>query len=182
MNSFMSIALFTPLHHKRSFIATNYTAAFDALGLNGDIDDIKERVEDDPAYAAQVLNFFDQQMTNIFFPYTVTALVWPGCFYQWTGKVHYEGIRWGVEAGFDTWVQTPETLSNLTIPPWIPNNLNVEIARRPLAYQWKLFGSIFLKNNDTENKWLFGISGDYTLANTGIGRDYTVALVFEHHF
>jgi len=181
-NSYVSLELLMPARHKRFYIEKSDQAEFNALGLNQDEDDIKEQVENDPVYAAAVLSFFETQMTEKFFPFALDTLVWPGFVFRWTTKGHYEGQRWGLEAGFDTWVQAKEHIGNVCIPKSIPQDLNFKLTRRPLAYQWKLFGSIFLKNKHDNNNWLFSLTSDYTFANTGIGGDYTLAINIERHF
>jgi len=181
-NSHVSLELLMPARHKRFYIEQSDQEEFDALGLNKSTEDITDKIGDDPAYAQQVLSFFEKQMTEKFFPFALNTLVWPGCIFKWTTKACYEGKRWGVQAGFDTWVHAKENLSRICIPQSIPQDINTKIARRPLAYQWKLFGSIFLKKRHNENNWLLSLTGDYTIANTGIGSDYTFAFVVERHF
>ncbi len=181
-NSYVSLELLMPARHKRFYIEKNDQAAFDALGLNQNKDNIIERIEDDPEYAAAVLSFFETQMTEKFFPFALDTLVWPGFVFRWTTKGHYEGQRWGLEVGFDTWVQAKEHIGGVCIPKTIPQDLNFKITRRSLAYQWKLFGTIFFKNKQDTDNWLLSLTGDYTFANTGIGSDYMMAINIERHF
>ena len=143
---------------------------------------IQEKIADDPAYAAQVLTFLEDQLTQKFFPFALHTRVWPGFVFRWTTKAHYEGLRWGLEMGTDTWVQAKEHLSHIKKPKNIPQDLNVKISRKPIAYQWKVFGSIFYKYDGNNSNWVFGLSGDYSFAYTGIGSDYTMAFVIEKHF
>lgn len=181
-NSYASLELLLPKNHRRFYIEESDKEEFAALGLNKNISSIKDRISDDPEYANEVLSFMEKQFTQKFFPFALNTLVWPGFVFRWTTRANYEGQRWGVQAGFDTWVQAKEQIGNICIPSTIPQDLNIECARRPLAYQWKLFGSIFLKKRDNDDNWIFSLTSDYTLASSGIGGDYTLALNIGRHF
>jgi len=181
-NSFLSFELFTSKRHLRAYIEKSDVSEFNKLGLNRNKSEIIDELNDDEEYADTVLAFFEQQMTEKLNPFFIDTQVWPGFVFRWASKAHYEGKRWGVEAGFDTWVKAKEQLYDQDIPSAIPQDINVDIARRPISYQWKLFGNIFYKKRTDEGNWLFSLTSDYTLSQTGIGGDFTVGFVIEKHF
>ena len=178
----MSFELFTSKRHLRAYIEKSDVSEFNKLGLNRNKSEVIDELSDNEEYAEKVLAFFEQQMTQKLNPFFIDTQVWPGFVFRWASKAHYEGKRWGVEAGFDTWVKAKEQLYDQDIPNSIPQDINVDIARRPISYQWKLFGNIFFKKRTDKGNWIFSLTSDYTLSQTGIGGDFTVGFVIEKHF
>ena len=45
-----------------------------------------------------------------------------------------------------------------------------------------LLANIFFKKRTDKGNWIFSLTSDYTLSQTGIGGDFTVGFVIEKHF
>lgn len=179
MRSRISIEYLFPKTQRRCFIEACDQLRFAALGLDRPNSVIIEQVENDPAYAREVLGFLEQQFTDKIFPFALETKVRPGIIFRWMTKYMYETQRWGYYVGTDTWLTSKEKLSAIYIPPGFPRILNTNIATKPFGYQVGVMASLFWK---LEHNWMIAIGGEYNFASTGIGHDYILSLNFEHVF
>jgi len=136
----------------------------------------------DEQVADEDLAALEKKLVNTLIPYAYETKVSPGFIFIWASKLTYEGKRWGIHVGSDTWVQTRESLSEICCPAHQSTLLNIEKARRPWAYQWTLLGSIFFKSKRKKSELYIGLSGEKTISSTGIGKPFKVCLSFERNF
>lgn len=171
-----------PATERRFFTQCSSTSAYEALGLERSKQQIIAQINSDPVYAATVLDFFEQELTEKFYTYPFKARVSPGITYQTTTKAFYEGLHWGVYLGSDTWVRTKATLSHIRKTSPLPTAIDRSKAVQPFAFQSKLFGGIFYKMPRTEYDITLGLNADDTIISSGIGKDFTVSLNLEMNF
>lgn len=162
---------------------------FAALGLDRSSEVITKEVEDSEAYALELLNFFDEQIVQEFFPTALTARVHPGFIFRSTSKAYHEGEHWYFAIGSDFWLQSKEKLTNLELPGDCnklcsikEENFDLKNAHKPVAYQGKIWGTVAYKVIRDDIDWILSLNADQTYLNSGIGSDYTVSLGIEAHF
>ncbi len=181
----LSLDYYFPARSYRNYIEINDLAGFESLGLLQDVATIKAKIAADPAYAAQVVAFLEQQFVDRLFPFPFKTKVCPGMIFHSTSKFVYESGRAGFHIGGDTWVQSQEKLRDISIVPAgenRPSNIDVAAATRPLAYQGKLIGAIYYKVIRPQREWTLAFNADATLLSSGIGKDFTLSLNFEVNF
>jgi len=179
----MSLQYLLPGDETRFFTELNDNAEYEALGLNRSADDILNQVDADPAYANQVLNFFQDQLTEMFYPFVRTTRVSPGFVFESTSRLIYEKKRWFAYLGMDTWVQGKEKLGAVTFEKspilLIPDR---QKAAMPVAYQGKVQTAIGYTVKRPERILLMMLHADYTITSSGIGQDFTISLMLETNF
>lgn len=181
MKSFLSLEYLLPAEEKRFYVEKNTVDAFNALGLNKSNDDILNRIAEDPAYAQAVLTLLQDQFVDTLYPFVFKTRVHPGFIFRWCTRFFYEGKKWGADIGSDLWVSGPEKLCNIQKnDPTL--NLDIAKARKPVAWQSKVIGSIFYTAKRKCRDWIFSLNGDYTISSSGIGKDFTVTLNVETNF
>lgn len=176
----ISLEYLIPTTKKREFMVLNRAAAFEALGLDESPSIIISNAEYDSAYAAKLLNFFDQQITQSLFPPVFSTRVHPGFIFRYTSKTFHDSDRWYFGLGNDFWLQSKEELTNLKGPAVCA--LNIRAAQKPVAYQGKVWGTVAYKVLRDDIDWILSFNIDETYLKSGIGADYTIALGFEAHF
>lgn len=144
---------------------------------NFDID----RINEDPAYALDRLNFITQKFIQELFPFKVRALVKPGIFFQWTGGWYYERGPWRLQLTTDFWARTQERFGSLCIPPKTPR-LDITDGIKPAAYQSRIGGSVAYSVTYPTKTWTFSLYGDKTYWSEGIGKDLNIVLNFECNY
>jgi len=159
-----------PAHEQRYFVNQVNLADFNARDFNSD------------DQAADNLNFLNQQIVDRFYPYVLRTLVNPGIVFHWVGKTCYESKGWGGALGLDLWAQGPESLGKIDFCNVSCNNLNLNTATVPFAFQSKVVGNILFKATRRDYEWIASLNGDYTFASAGIGKDYMLSVNVEVNF
>ncbi len=121
-----------------------------------------------PATAQENLDFLNQQLINTLYPKAVSVKVHPGAILYANGEINFNGRRVEAALGGDIWYHTSETFSCINSELY-----QVSKAIRPQAYQVKVFGRFVSYFPHCSCDLKAGFSFDVTLANKGIGRDYT---------
>lgn len=159
-----------PRHEKRFFVRRADPSAFAARDFNN------------PSQADANLAFLEKEMVNRFYPFVYTTLVYPGFNFEWTSKFAFEGHNGGISIGNDIWMAGKESLATPNVGGQSLNNLDQSAAVRPIAFQSKIFSTIYLKANRETRLWTVSFNGDYTYASQGIGKDFTAAVGLEINF
>jgi hypothetical protein len=159
-----------PAHEKRFFVKRADPAAFAARDFNN------------PAQGDSNLAFLDQELVNRFYPYVYTTMVYPGFNFEWTSKFSYEARNGGMSIGNDIWMEGKERLGDIKSCGQSLTNIDKSAGEKPIAFQSKVFASIFLKANRPTRLWTVSFYGDYTYASQGIGKDFTATLGLEINF
>lgn len=180
----VSLEYLLPKTKPRYFLETmeSKCAKFDALGLDRAPNIISSEAEHNEAYAQQVLCFFQQQLTQEFFPFTFNTKVHPGFIFRWTSRTYHEGENWYFALGNDFWCQSKEKLTDIEIPKECNIELDVKAARKPIAYEAKVWGTLAYKVLREDINWILSLNMDQSYANSGIGKSYTVSLGLEAQF
>lgn len=121
--------------------------------------------------------FLTETLTNRLFPFALPARISPPPILRSTTNLTYSNGRIQWDIGTDTWIWPREGLyvsSKCTHS--INHALNEYIAKRPFAYQGKLFTSLAYNHSAYESIWTFSIFIDKTFTSSGIGKDFTIAL------
>lgn len=139
----------------------------------------------DPAKAAADLKFIEQELIHRFFLAAYNTRVKPGIIFHGNNTFRYQGRRWGWDIGTDTWIQTKDTLSTITIPS-CPNVLSLaDIDKKKsepfFAYRGKVCGGINYCVTNPTNKLNISLNLDTTLFNSGIGKDFVLFFKIECH-
>lgn len=130
----------------------------------------------DPAGA---LAFLNEQLINTFIPMVFSTDVYPGFLVKFcTEIIGNFGDTWQFGIGYDLWWQDKEQLGSIRADPLVIAAIRRDIATRPGAFQNKLFSSINYYNCGRWFDWYITAYGDYTVLNSGIGKDYTLSLRF----
>lgn len=159
-----------PRHEKRFFSKQADPAAFAARNFN------------DLNQADSNLAFLDQELVNRFYPYVYTTMVHPGFNFEWTSKFSFEGRNGGMFIGNDIWMMGQERLTNVKSGGQSLANIDQSAAVLPIAFQSKIFSTIYLKANRETRVWIVSFNGDYTYASQGIGKDFTATVGLEINF
>lgn len=159
-----------PRHEKRFFIKNADPAAFTARNFN------------DPNQADSNLAFLNQELVNRYYPFVYSTLVYPGFNFEWTSKFSFEGRNGGIFIGNDIWMAGKEKLTDVNSHNQSLANVDQSAAVKPIAFQSKVFGTIYLKANRETRLWTVSFNGDYTYASQGIGKDFTLTLGLEINF
>lgn len=181
--SSLSLQYMFPNKEKRYYIQKSDVAEFDALNLNNrTIEEIQIQLQEDSEYAQQVLNLLQKEFVETLYPFVFKTSVYPGVVFQWTPRLMYEGRKLGFDLGADFWLQGPESLHNINKTPQCPSDLNIEIAKKPTAYQTKVLASLFYTGYRDTHDIVVSLNGDKTVQSSGIGKDFTVTLNIEANF
>lgn len=172
----------------RYFLPKDRSACFEALGLNQTESIIRDQAQNDENYATAVLNFFDQQITQEFFPPAFKVKVHPGFIFRSTSKAFHEGDNWYFALGNDFWLQSKEELNHFEPAAGCKtckidaDAYKLHAAQKPVAYQGKVWGTVAYKVLRNDVDWVLSFNIDQTYLKSGIGADYTIALGFDAHF
>jgi hypothetical protein len=159
-----------PKRENRFYIKRANPEAFAARNFN------------DATQAEANLMFLDQEIVNRYYPYVYSTLVFPGVNFEWTSKFSFEGHNGGMFLGNDIWIAGKEKLTDLKTHGQSLAFIDECAAVKPLAFQSKVFGTLFLKANRETKIWTVSFNGDYTYASQGIGKDFTLTLGLETNF
>jgi hypothetical protein len=187
-SSRISLEYLIPSTKSRMFLLSDRSAGFQALGLDESTSLVVSKAEASDAYSKAILDFCDQQITEILFPTVLNARVHPGFIFRYTGKTYHDSDRWYFALGNDFWLQSKEKLTNLDIPQGCfvatgcKDIFNVSAAQKPVAYQGKTWGTVAYKVLRHDIDWILSLNMDTTWLNSGIGADYTISVGFETHF
>jgi len=108
-------------------------------------------------------------------------LVFPGFIFKLT-NVLSAGLaknKIQINLGHDLWWQQGEELGKIIAPPEESTRLRKDIAKRPPAFQSKLFASIIYFRRGRKYDWCFKLYGDKTFLRSGIGKDFNFGVRFE---
>jgi hypothetical protein len=188
INTYANIKYTFPKSETRYFLVkkklcSNCPATRDILIAQGKCDDcyVKENYDPDPppAIAACNVAFFEEQALITLFPDALKTNVSPGFSTEFTIAPHitYEG--WHLSLGYDVWYQQQESLKLLEGDP---NCHKMCIAKKPVAYQSRLFGRLYKEIPKLKYDLAIGLQGDYCINSVGIGKDFTFALSCEFNF
>jgi hypothetical protein len=173
----------------RYFLLRDRSACFEALGLNNAESLVASNTQNDEAYATSVLNFFDQQIAQQFFPPAFSVKVHPGFIFRSTSKAFHEGDHWFFALGNDFWLQSKEELNRFrstgeckTACEINADDYKLHAAQKPVAYQGKIWGTVAYKVLRNDVDWALSFNIDQTYLKSGIGADYTIAFGFDAHF
>jgi len=172
----ISLEYLFPAKECRWFIEKCNPVAFSRFDKYRSGDTVDEQVADED------LSFLEKRLVDMLFPYVYETNVRPGFIFMWTSKLTHESKRWGIHVGSDIWVQSREQLSDICCPTYQKTLLDIERSRRPWAYQWTLLGSLFFKSKRKKSTLYIGLSGEKTVASSGIGKPFKVSLSFERNF
>jgi hypothetical protein len=185
----VSLEYLFPNVKTRYFLLKDRSGCFEALGLNNAQSLIASNVGNNDAYATSVLNFFDQQIAQEFFPPAFSVKVHPGFIFRSTSKAFHEGDHWFFALGNDFWLQSKEELNRFrptgdckTASKINADDYKLHAAQKPVAYQGKIWGTIAYKVLRNDVDWALSFNVDQTYLKSGIGADYTIALGFDAHF
>lgn len=146
---------------------TDYNAAF-AAGA------------DDSQVFAQYVNF---QVQNMFFPYVLPTMVYPGVVFNSTNQFELHLKTTDLALGANFWYQGAEQLKK---PDYSNNTQNFSYnyvgAQAASAAQEKIFAKVNYNIETTKYFWSLSGYGDITIWNSGIGKDFTVALCVDCKF
>ena len=172
LSSDASLQIPLPTLEKRFFQKTQSQAAFQAA-YNAAAD----------AGSIPFVDFINQELQDLFFPYVFSTMVFPGVVFNSTNQlVYHHNACLDFYAGSNFWYQQAETLI-------IPNPVTQQTstydyagATAASAAQEKLFGKINYNFETTNYSWSFGAYGDITVWNSGIGNDFTLGLCLDGKF
>lgn len=141
-----------------------------------------ERDFNDLNQAAQNLSFLQEQLVERLFLRAFNTRIRPGVIFRWTSTMRYQAQRFGIYGGSDLWLQNKEKRGSLCTRQSTINQLNLAIAKPPVAWQTKFYGGVTFRHNTPRRVWFFSLNGDVTWDNRGIGSDYAIAFNFETSF
>ncbi len=139
-------------------------------------------LEENPILAQESLAFLERTFVNKFYPFVLTTTVHPGIIIRWTSATSYTKNRWKIQLGSDLWAQTRESLHSIQAPENLRTRLDVDKARKPVAYLSKLHGGIFYTIDRDNRTWVLSLNGDETFSNVGVGEDFSLSFNVEVHF
>lgn len=168
----ISLEFFVPKNEKRSYANKIDQEAFS----NRDFNDLS------PIVAAENVAFLQQQLIERLFLRAFTTKISPGVIFRWTSRVNYQAERFGIYVGSDLWLQNKEKQGSINAPQITVKQLNISIAKPPVAWQTKLYGGFTFRHNTPKRVWFFSLNGDATWDGRGIGSDYALAFNFETSF
>lgn len=132
--------------------------------------------------AADNLAFLEQQFVDKFFPYVLETSIYPGFVFLWTSKIVYENRYGAVHLGSDTWIKTPDRLGAVSASTELLSRLDFKKARGIWGYQTTIFGSLILKTPGKNDDLIVEFNAATTIANKGIGGQFTLGLTIEKNF
>jgi hypothetical protein len=138
-------------------------------------------VPDDPhpAESAEKLAFLNEQLINTFIPMVFPTTIYPGFLVKFSSElIGNFGDTWQFGIGYDLWWQDKEKLGTIKADSLAISNIRTDIASRPGAFQNKIFGSVNYYHYGRWFDWYLTAYGDYTVINSGIGKDFTLSFRF----
>lgn len=168
LKSRMSVELQLPAVERRFFIQDNAKSLFAARNF------------EDDAQASSNYNFIVQQLTDRLFPFTGQAVVFPGVIGRSTTRGIYEGERWSMFLGTDTWIRSPERILEVYCP--CVCNIAIDKAQRKMGYQSKLMGGVAFHHCTDERDYAFSLNADMTTLSAGLGDDYMITFNIDVNF
>ncbi|EKD23243.1 MAG: hypothetical protein ACD_82C00187G0003 [uncultured bacterium] len=136
----------------------------------------------DDTKAAENLAFLEQMTIDRLIPFAYETKVYPGFIFILEEKLAYEKKRWGISIGTDVWVQTIEHFGEICAPKLQIPLLDIEKARKPWAYQWSVFGSLFFKPKKKVGDLYIGLNAEKVISSRGIGQPFKLSLSLERNF
>ena len=152
-----------PSTETRYFLSCKNAAMFD------------RNYQDEPL-AAVNLQFLSTQFVNTFYPIAMQTRVTPGVQAVLTAQIIGDFAHMHVRGGADYWYQGKEHVSFCCDNGASCSCLQVSKGLILSAYQVKLFGETGYKKEAKNIDWTVNLGGDYTVAHSGIGKDFTVVV------
>jgi len=159
-----------PANEKRFFVEKNNNAAFNAHDFSN------------PNDATKNLAFLEEELVKRFYPVAFDALIQPGVIFRLDTRLCYHISQWGLLFGSDLWAQSREHVKSVDAFGRLGNQIDICKAKGCGAYQIKLFGGINYTFERPKRTWHLSLDGDATIANGGIGKDYSIVFNVETHF
>lgn len=124
----------------------------------------------------------EQTIINTLFPMGYNTMVYPGLIFKMTTALSGRFLeKWKTTFGWDIWWWQREQFTRIDAPKEIRENLRVDIARKPAAFQGKVFATIGYFKSGKWCDWSLNLYGDRTLIRSGIGKDFTLGFKFEFY-
>lgn len=129
----------------------------------------------------QQLKFLEQQIVDTFFPSGFNTLVFSGFIFKLTNALNgaLAKNKIHIQLGHDLWWQQGEQLGKIAAPPEERDRLRKDIAKRPPAFESKIFGSVTYFRRGRKYDWCFKLYGDQTFLRSGIGKSFNLGIRFE---
>lgn len=160
--NYLSFEYLVPGKETRYFINYTNVADYDSRDFN------------DPDQAEDNLHFLETELIDTMFPFHFKTHVTPGYIFWYNSQIAYQGNRTGLSTGLDFWLKNKEKLSHIESCSIPCNELAIECAHAPLAYQLKILGSLSYTLTRPNHQWVMGFGADKTFISAGIGKDFTV--------
>lgn len=158
-----AIEYLAPANESRYFIRKKNKAEFN-------------RDYDNPDDAETNLAFLNEQLIETLNPFCVSTCVRPGVLVKLRPMIEWDLSKYNLFVGYDFWWQGKEKFVKFHCDPAFINTRALQKGYKPKALQQKLFAELWAHcyaTSAVEVK-LF-VKGDYTFANKGIGKDFTLA-------
>ncbi len=127
--------------------------------------------------------FVNDQLQDLFFPYVISTVVYPGAVINSTNQIVYRFDTCNLYFGSNFWYQAAESLNSLNQNKENQNfSYNYIGAAAASAAQEKIFAKLNYNCESTNYSWSFSAYGDITVWNSGIGQDYTLGLGIDGKF
>jgi hypothetical protein len=159
-----------PANEKRFFVEKNNLAAFNARDFSNTSD------------ADSNLTFLEEELVNRLYPVAFDALIQPGIIFRLDTRLCYHLKQWGILFGSDLWAQSRGHFKSVDVFGRLGNQIDTCKAEASGAYQIKLFGGLNYTLERPKRTWVVSLDGDATIANGGIGKDYSIVFNVETHF
>lgn len=166
----MSLEYITPCQERRFFLIKKCPSAF----IDRDYTDADQ--------ADNNLKFLEESLIEKFYPIALPITVHPGIIFHTTSKLFYTGSCWDFFLGTDTWVQTKEYLSDPEVCPKYIGLLDYKKSDSFFAYQGRVATGCVYHLERPDRTWHFSLNLDSAITSSGIGKDYTVAVMVEANF
>jgi hypothetical protein len=144
-----------------------------------DLQQFAARDFNDDAQAQSNLDFLQQELVNRVQPISIPVDVQPGLLLQITNHLAYTfNKNWRVIFGSDWWVQGQETIDAVYASPFIREDIDVNKARKPFAYQGTTHGGIEYRwaSEKSGAEWNITVYVESVGFNSGIGQSGTLGL------
>lgn len=130
------------------------------------------------------VNFINEELQNLFFPYVFSTMVYPGTVFNITNQVLYNYHDWDFYIGANFWYQTAEKLQPFLNAYNNSQNYSYDYAGAAAASagQEKLFAKASWNGESTNYSWSLSLYGDITIWNSGIGNDFTLGINIDGKF
>lgn len=142
-----------------------------------DLHDFDNRDFNDETQTANNFDFLTQTLTNRLFPFSFPTRVSPSPIMRSTSQLEYSNGRFTWVFGSDTWIQPQERLRLSPVcSSTVTHPLNEHIAKKPFAYQGRLFTSLAYNYIGQNSIWTGNLFIDQAISGKGIGYDFTIAV------